>query len=247
MLSRISARVPSKLHAFSCAAVPELTTIAEASSSRAFTTSAARSKVISASPVSKAKEVPVSYTASSDSHTSPRTKSGRRVHSNDAGLGGFQVASSTVADAPLYSADYHQWQIQHHRARGASIAAAASFSRRPARWTAANDRLCCCFAVRCSRCRSRWSRSSCRFRTCRGWIEGAFAEEWLSSRATPPGDKSAPTLTSSSATQTACISKLFPTRSHTVAAQGGINAALGNMTEDDCTTRLEDRHVEHLC
>ena len=31
----------------------------------------------------------------------------------------------------------------------------------------------------------------------------------------------------------ACISKLFPTRSHTVAAQGGINAALGNMEEDD--------------
>ena len=29
----------------------------------------------------------------------------------------------------------------------------------------------------------------------------------------------------------ACISKLFPTRSHTVAAQGGINAALGNMTK----------------
>merc|ERR1719478_577935 len=33
--------------------------------------------------------------------------------------------------------------------------------------------------------------------------------------------------------ETACITKLFPTRSHTVAAQGGINAALGNMTEDD--------------
>uniref|UniRef100_A0A8C4DET8 succinate dehydrogenase n=1 Tax=Dicentrarchus labrax TaxID=13489 RepID=A0A8C4DET8_DICLA len=32
---------------------------------------------------------------------------------------------------------------------------------------------------------------------------------------------------------TACITKLFPTRSHTVAAQGGINAALGNMEEDD--------------
>ena len=32
--------------------------------------------------------------------------------------------------------------------------------------------------------------------------------------------------------KTACISKLFPTRSHTVAAQGGINAALGNMHED---------------
>tara|TARA_B100000401_G_scaffold104308_1_gene67595 strand:+ start:10487 stop:12289 length:1803 start_codon:yes stop_codon:yes gene_type:complete len=31
----------------------------------------------------------------------------------------------------------------------------------------------------------------------------------------------------------ACISKLFPTRSHTVAAQGGINAALGNITIDD--------------
>merc|ERR1719282_227202 len=33
--------------------------------------------------------------------------------------------------------------------------------------------------------------------------------------------------------KTACLSKLFPTRSHTVAAQGGINAALGNMHEDD--------------
>ncbi|CAH2283643.1 succinate dehydrogenase [ubiquinone] flavo subunit, mitochondrial [Pelobates cultripes] len=32
---------------------------------------------------------------------------------------------------------------------------------------------------------------------------------------------------------TACITKLFPTRSHTVAAQGGINAALGNMEPDD--------------
>ncbi|XP_033849450.1 succinate dehydrogenase [ubiquinone] flavoprotein subunit, mitochondrial [Acipenser ruthenus] len=32
---------------------------------------------------------------------------------------------------------------------------------------------------------------------------------------------------------TACITKLFPTRSHTVAAQGGINAALGNMEDDD--------------
>ena len=31
----------------------------------------------------------------------------------------------------------------------------------------------------------------------------------------------------------ACVSKLFPTRSHTVAAQGGINAALGIITEDD--------------
>ena len=33
--------------------------------------------------------------------------------------------------------------------------------------------------------------------------------------------------------KTACVSKLFPTRSHTVAAQGGISAALGNMEEDD--------------
>ncbi len=33
--------------------------------------------------------------------------------------------------------------------------------------------------------------------------------------------------------QTACITKLFPTRSHTVAAQGGVNASLGNMHEDD--------------
>src|SRR5215472_3973560 len=33
--------------------------------------------------------------------------------------------------------------------------------------------------------------------------------------------------------KTACITKVFPTRSHTVAAQGGIAAALGNMGEDD--------------
>lgn len=33
--------------------------------------------------------------------------------------------------------------------------------------------------------------------------------------------------------KTACITKLFPTRSHTVAAQGGVNAALGNMDPDD--------------
>ena len=33
--------------------------------------------------------------------------------------------------------------------------------------------------------------------------------------------------------KTMCISKVFPTRSHTVAAQGGISAALGNMGEDD--------------
>ena len=32
---------------------------------------------------------------------------------------------------------------------------------------------------------------------------------------------------------TACVTKVFPTRSHTVAAQGGISAALGNMSEDD--------------
>lgn len=40
--------------------------------------------------------------------------------------------------------------------------------------------------------------------------------------------------------KTACISKLFPTRSHTVAAQGGINAALGNMTEDDWRWHMYD-------
>ena len=38
----------------------------------------------------------------------------------------------------------------------------------------------------------------------------------------------------------ACISKLFPTRSHTVAAQGGINAALGNMHKDDWHWHMYD-------
>ncbi len=38
----------------------------------------------------------------------------------------------------------------------------------------------------------------------------------------------------------ACISKVFPTRSHTVAAQGGISAALGNMGEDDWRWHMYD-------
>ena len=40
--------------------------------------------------------------------------------------------------------------------------------------------------------------------------------------------------------KTACISKVFPTRSHTVAAQGGIGAALGNMAEDDWRWHMYD-------
>jgi len=40
--------------------------------------------------------------------------------------------------------------------------------------------------------------------------------------------------------KTACISKVFPTRSHTVAAQGGIGAALGNMSEDDWKWHMYD-------
>ncbi|AQZ10945.1 YJL045W and SDH1 (YKL148C) [Zygosaccharomyces parabailii] len=40
--------------------------------------------------------------------------------------------------------------------------------------------------------------------------------------------------------KTACLSKLFPTRSHTVAAQGGINAALGNMHPDDWKWHMYD-------
>ena len=39
---------------------------------------------------------------------------------------------------------------------------------------------------------------------------------------------------------TACVTKLFPTRSHTVAAQGGISAALGNMGEDDWRWHMYD-------
>jgi succinate dehydrogenase / fumarate reductase flavoprotein subunit len=39
---------------------------------------------------------------------------------------------------------------------------------------------------------------------------------------------------------TACITKVFPTRSHTVAAQGGISAALGNMGPDDWRWHMYD-------
>src|SRR5919199_1092439 len=58
--------------------------------------------------------------------------------------------------------------------------------------------------------------------------------------------------------RTACITKVFPTRSHTVAAQGGISAALGNMGEDDWRWHMYDTvkgsdwlgdqdAVEYLC
>ena len=40
--------------------------------------------------------------------------------------------------------------------------------------------------------------------------------------------------------RTACITKVFPTRSHTVAAQGGISAALGNMRPDDWRWHMYD-------
>jgi succinate dehydrogenase / fumarate reductase flavoprotein subunit len=40
--------------------------------------------------------------------------------------------------------------------------------------------------------------------------------------------------------KTACITKVFPTRSHTVAAQGGMSAALGNMGEDDWRWHMYD-------
>ncbi len=58
--------------------------------------------------------------------------------------------------------------------------------------------------------------------------------------------------------RTACISKVFPTRSHTVAAQGGISATLGNMHADDWRWHMYDTvkgsdwlgdqdSIEYLC
>ena len=63
---------------------------------------------------------------------------------------------------------------------------------------------------------------------------------------------------SESGLKTACISKVFPTRSHTSAAQGGISAALGNMGEDDWRWHMYDTvkgadwlgdqdSIEYLC
>jgi succinate dehydrogenase / fumarate reductase flavoprotein subunit len=40
--------------------------------------------------------------------------------------------------------------------------------------------------------------------------------------------------------KTACVTKVFPTRSHTVAAQGGVAAALGNMGPDDWRWHMYD-------
>ena len=63
---------------------------------------------------------------------------------------------------------------------------------------------------------------------------------------------------SESGLKTACISKVFPTRSHTSAAQGGISASLGNMGEDDWRWHMYDTvkgadwlgdqdSIEYLC
>ena len=46
--------------------------------------------------------------------------------------------------------------------------------------------------------------------------------------------------------KTACITKVFPTRSHTVAAQGGISAALGNMGKDDWRWHFYDTDLRVL-
>jgi succinate dehydrogenase / fumarate reductase flavoprotein subunit len=46
--------------------------------------------------------------------------------------------------------------------------------------------------------------------------------------------------TTAAGLKTACVTKVFPTRSHTVAAQGGISAALGNMGEDDWRWHMYD-------
>ncbi len=40
--------------------------------------------------------------------------------------------------------------------------------------------------------------------------------------------------------RTACVTKVFPTRSHTVAAQGGVGAAMGNMSEDKWQWHMYD-------
>ena len=40
--------------------------------------------------------------------------------------------------------------------------------------------------------------------------------------------------------KTACVTKVFPTRSHTVAAPGGIAASLGNMSADDWRWHMYD-------
>ncbi len=46
--------------------------------------------------------------------------------------------------------------------------------------------------------------------------------------------------TTAAGLKTACITKVFPTRSHTVAAQGGVAAALGNMSDDDWRWHMYD-------
>lgn len=46
---------------------------------------------------------------------------------------------------------------------------------------------------------------------------------------------------------TACISKLFPTRSHTVAAQGGINAALGKSVTSCRSAMFDSNQFNLVC
>src|SRR5215813_7723586 len=46
--------------------------------------------------------------------------------------------------------------------------------------------------------------------------------------------------------RTACVTKVFPTRSHTVAAQGGMAASLGNMGDGD-DWRGDQDAIEYMC
>lgn len=88
------------------------------------------------------------------------------------------------------------------------------------------------------RCRWRWASRSCGFvraglQDRYGEPDGALWDPQRLYKITGVQRPFGPNVLSCFFMHAACITKLFPTRSHTVAAQGGINAALGNMTTDD--------------
>ena len=185
---------------------------------RSFSTSAARSRVVATSPV-KAKEVPVSRSPSPSSP--PRSRRSRRAAAASIARSRQHVEPATPSCTTLTHLARHPTL-----ARPASCAAPTS-TRRPSPASTRSSS-------------TSTTPSSCASLSLSLHLLAEHAHEAALTRSRVPARSGAGGAglraafgLAESGLKTACITKLFPTRSHTVAAQGGINAALGNMTEDD--------------
>ena len=142
-------------------------------------------------------------------------------------INGFlAVLLVAVLDLPLLS--------RHHRGRRGLRAR----QRNEARF-----RCCCCaFSTLCSRRRGHIRDPAHRVRILKSMSDYKFIDHTYDVVVVGAGGAGlrATFGLAEAGLATACLTKVFPTRSHTVAAQGGISAALGNMGEDDWRWHMYD-------